>query len=170
MTDAHFARARADAASDGGATAGVDAGDDTGAAAGKLADGVIVIVAAVILDDEGRLLLVRKRGTTSYMQAGGKPDAGEAPRDALVRELHEELGVRVTPGSLEHLGRFDAAAANERGFVVDAEVYSVRLESAAVASAEIEEVVWLTRAEASRLPIAPLTSDVLAPLLGAAWR
>jgi len=51
--------------------------------------GVIVIVAAVIVDADGRLLLVRKRGTERFMQAGGKIDAGETPAVALMRELHE---------------------------------------------------------------------------------
>ncbi|WP_245449171.1 NUDIX domain-containing protein [Ensifer sp. NM-2] len=35
----------------------------------------------------GNTLLVRKRGTRSFMQAGGKIEAGETPREALSREL-----------------------------------------------------------------------------------
>jgi 8-oxo-dGTP diphosphatase len=130
--------------------------------------GVIVIVAAVIVDGAGRLLLVRKRGTHRFMQAGGKIDPGEAAADALARELHEELGVVVEASDLEYLGRFDADAANEAGFVVDARVYAADLgtgAAAAVASAEIDELVWVTPAEALDLPLAPLTSDVLMPLL-----
>ena len=38
---------------------------------------VISVVAAVIRDDSGRVLLVRKRGTTAFMQPGGKRDTGE---------------------------------------------------------------------------------------------
>jgi 8-oxo-dGTP diphosphatase len=136
------------------------------------APGVIVIVASVIVDADGRLLLVRKRGTDSFMQAGGKPDPGEAPRDALVRELHEELGLVVDPVALHALGRFHAPAANESGWVVDAEVFRVPASvahSSAVASAEIEELAWVTRAEAASMRIAPLTSDVLAPVMGDDW-
>ena len=33
---------------------------------------VIRIVAAVVLDDRHRVLVVRKRGTTAFMQPGGK--------------------------------------------------------------------------------------------------
>jgi 8-oxo-dGTP diphosphatase len=135
--------------------------------------GTIVIVASVIIDGDGRLLLVRKRGTDSFMQAGGKPDPGEAPRDALVRELHEELGIVVDPTALESLGRFHAPAANESGWVVDAEVFRVPASvthSLAVASAEIEELAWVTRGEAASMRIAPLTSEVLAPVMGDAWR
>ncbi len=46
---------------------------------------VIRVVAALIDDTEGRLLLVRKRGTRRFMQSGGKPEAGESARAALVR-------------------------------------------------------------------------------------
>lgn len=126
---------------------------------------VIVIVAAIIVDDDGRLLLVRKRGTERFMQAGGKIDAGETPAVALMRELHEELLLVVEPGDLDYLGRFHAPAANEAGFVVDAEVFFVSVRGVAVASAEIDELVWVTPLEALGIPLAPLTSEVLLPLL-----
>lgn len=131
-------------------------------------DGIIVIVAAVIVDSAGRLLLVRKRGTDRFMQAGGKIDPGERPADALARELHEELGVVVDASDLEYLGRYEADAANEAGYVVDARVYAVDLgagAAAAAASAEIDELVWVTPTEALTLKLAPLTSEVLMPVL-----
>jgi len=126
---------------------------------------VIVIVAAIIVDADGRLLLVRKRGTERFMQAGGKIDPGETAAVALVRELHEELLLVVAPGDLDYLGRFHAPAANEAGHVVDAEVYFVSVTGTAVASAEIDELVWVSPADALDLPLAPLTSEVLLPLL-----
>ena len=126
---------------------------------------VIVIVAAVIVDERGRLLLVRKRGTTRFMQAGGKIDAGETAAEALIRELHEELTLVVEPDDLDYLGRFHAPAANEAGHVVDAEVFTVSVRGEAVASAEIDQLVWVSPLEALDIPLAPLTSDVLLPLL-----
>ena len=125
----------------------------------------IVIVAAVIVDDAGRLLLVRKRGTERFMQAGGKIDDGETPAVALMRELGEELAIEVLPGDLDYLGRFHAPAANEAGHVVDAEVYFVSVRGEAVASAEIDELVWVSPLEALKIPLAPLTGEVLLPLL-----
>ena len=50
---------------------------------------VVQIVAAVILDVAGRVLLVRKEGTDAFMQPGGKREAGETDLIALARELHE---------------------------------------------------------------------------------
>jgi hypothetical protein len=43
----------------------------------------IHIVAAVILDDRGRALVVRKHGASRFIQPGGKPEPGEAPLQAL---------------------------------------------------------------------------------------
>lgn len=43
-----------------------------------MSERTISIVAALIRDDAGRLLLVRKRGTLAFMQPGGKRDAGES--------------------------------------------------------------------------------------------
>jgi 8-oxo-dGTP diphosphatase len=114
------------------------------------------IVAAVIRDPEGRWLLVRKRGTTAFMQPGGKLEPGEAPDDALVRELKEELGLTVGTGELGHVGRFTAAAANEAGFDVDADVYTAPLAGPVAPLAEIEEMRWVGPEESGDLELAPL--------------
>lgn len=39
---------------------------------------LITVAAAIILNEKGELLLVRKRGTLFYMQVGGKLENGEA--------------------------------------------------------------------------------------------
>src|SRR4029453_3123025 len=44
---------------------------------GLVTGGVISVVAALIRDGDGRVLLVRKHGTSAFMQPGGKRDAGE---------------------------------------------------------------------------------------------
>ena len=85
----------------------------------------IHVSAAVITDAEGRLLLVRKAGTTAFMQPGGKPEPNETPAETLVRELAEEVGLRIHSDALEALGTFAASAANEPGFEVVADVFRV---------------------------------------------
>lgn len=125
---------------------------------------IIRIAAALLIDPQGRTLLVRKRGTQAFMQPGGKIDAGESPKAALVRELHEELGLRLDPAQAVYLGQFSAPAANEPGFEVQAELFRVDSAEDVAPAAEIEEVVWLATDQATDLELAPLTRDLILPL------
>jgi 8-oxo-dGTP diphosphatase len=129
-----------------------------------LSEGIIPVVAALIRDSDGRVLLVRKRGTAAFMQPGGKRDAGETDVAALVREIDEELGCRATASSARPLGVFDAPAANEPGFTVRAAVYAVDVEGAIAPKAEIDQVVWVDPQAPPDLPFAPLTRDHVLPL------
>ncbi|WP_027594173.1 NUDIX domain-containing protein [Pseudomonas sp. LAIL14HWK12:I7] len=122
------------------------------------------IAAALLIAPQGRTLLVRKRGTVAFMQPGGKIDAGESPVEALVRELHEELGLRIDPAQAIHLGQFSAPAANEPGYQVQAELFRVDSAEAVTPAAEIEEVVWLAADQAPAFELAPLTRDLILPL------
>lgn len=126
---------------------------------------VIRVSAALIVDDAGRLLVVRKRGTTVFMQPGGKPDPGENPAQTLSRELAEELGASVPVEALEPLGSFTAAAANEAGATVVAEVFRARLEGPIAAAAEIAELRWVHPREFANLALAPLITEHMLPLL-----
>lgn len=125
---------------------------------------IIRIAAALLIDPQGRTLLVRKRGTQAFMQPGGKIDAGETPVQALVRELHEELGLHIDPAQAIALGQFSAPAANEPGFAVRAELFRVDCAEAVAPAAEIEEVIWLAADQAVELALAPLTRDLILPL------
>jgi 8-oxo-dGTP diphosphatase len=124
----------------------------------------ISVVAALIRDEAGRVLLVRKRGTLAFMQPGGKRDPGEGDVAALAREIDEELGCRVVPESVTPLGVFDAAAANEPGLNVRASVYSVDVVGAVVPCAEIDEVIWIQPSAPHGIHLAPLTRDHVLPL------
>jgi 8-oxo-dGTP pyrophosphatase MutT (NUDIX family) len=57
---------------------------------------LIPAVAAVIRDDQGRVLLVQTRAGFWSLPAGAI-DPGEAPREAVVRETREETGLEVRP-------------------------------------------------------------------------
>ena len=124
----------------------------------------IRIVAALIRDEAGRVLLVRKRGTASFMQPGGKRDPGEDDVTALTRELDEELGCRVVPRSVASLGTFECQAANETDRRVEAAVYAVDVVGGVAARAEIDEIRWIDPAAPGDLDLAPLTRDHVLPL------
>jgi 8-oxo-dGTP diphosphatase len=126
---------------------------------------VIRVVAAVIVDADGRVLLVRKRGTTAFMQPGGKIDAGESAVEALQREITEELGLSVPSSAIRPLGRHIAEAANEPGHVVDAELFMVSVEGQPLAAAEIDEIVWIDPATPGDIELAPLTREAVFSLL-----
>ena len=131
----------------------------------------IHVSAAVIVDDAGKVLVVRKEGTTRFMQPGGKPEPGETPAQTLIRELHEELGLRLDEGDLVPLGTFVSAAANELGHRVIAEAFSVSIAAAqVVVQAELAELRWITPADAETLPLAPLSVEHLLPLAWPATR
>lgn len=120
----------------------------------------IHVSAAVIRDGAGRLLLVRKQGTTSFMQPGGKPEPGESGAETLVRELAEELGVVIGMHVLRSRGVFRAPAANEPGFDVVANVFDVDLgDQVPSAAAEIAELRWVGADEAQTIDVAPLARE-----------
>ncbi len=121
------------------------------------------IVTAVIRDEGGRMLLVRKRGTTTFMKPGGKRDGGESDLATLARELDEELGCRLVGAEL--LGHFSAPAANEAGFIVQSATYLARVEGDIAARAEIEELAWIDPAAPGDLRLAPLLTEKVLPML-----
>lgn len=122
------------------------------------------IAAACLLDDAGRLLLVRKRGTLAFMLPGGKREPGESPLQALLRELQEELGLNLPASALRPLGNFQAAAANEADTRVDAHVFVASLPHPVSAAAELEELAWLEDGRHPE-PLAPLLREKVLPAL-----
>lgn len=124
---------------------------------------VLDIVTAVIRDEAGRMLLVRKRGTVTFMKPGGKRDSGEDDLSTLARELDEELGCRLVEAEL--LGRFAAPAANEAGFTVQSATYLATVEGDIAARAEIEELAWIDPAAPGDLRLAPLLTQAVLPAL-----
>ena len=57
----------------------------------------ILVVAAALIDKDGRVLLAQRPPNKSmaglWEFPGGKVEDGENPEDALIRELNEELGI-----------------------------------------------------------------------------
>lgn len=121
---------------------------------------VITVAAAVILNEQHQLLLVRKKNTSAFMQVGGKLEPNESPEACMLREIEEEIG---TEASIEQfIGRFETATANEPDHLLVAYVYHVTLEQAPIFQAEIAEMRWIDLDECDK-NLAPLTTEVVIP-------
>lgn len=115
----------------------------------------------MICNDQGKVLLVRKRGTSFFMQAGGKIEQGEDPLVTLERELKEELSFVIVEEDCRYLGKFSAKAANEENAMVEAEIYHIKSNLKVTAQSEIEQLIWIDPRNLGSLKVAPLTRKLL---------
>ncbi len=85
-----------------------------------------VVVTAGLMTGQGRVLLAQRREGDEqgllWEFPGGKVEEGEEPRQALVREIREELGVEVAAGEL-----FDATYHSYPGRRILLLVYRCRI-------------------------------------------
>jgi 8-oxo-dGTP diphosphatase len=112
-------------------------------------------VGAVVVDDEGQLLVVRRGrppGQGLWSLPGGRVEPGEADVDAVVRETLEETGLEVTVDRL-------IGAVTRPG--LGGAIYDIRDYAAAVAGGglrpgdDADEVRWVTPGELHALPTTP---------------
>jgi 8-oxo-dGTP diphosphatase len=68
---------------------------------------VVLVAAIALLDADNRVLLAQRPAGKSmaglWEFPGGKIEAGETPEAALIRELHEELGIDIRASCLAPL-------------------------------------------------------------------
>lgn len=120
----------------------------------------ITVAAAVILNEQNQLLLVRKQNTQAFMQVGGKLESNEAPEIAIQREILEEIACESE--IKQFIGRFETAAANEPDHLLVSYVYEVKLKQTPRIAAEIAEMKWIDLEDQATL-LAPLTQHVVIP-------
>jgi len=86
----------------------------------------LVVVAVALIDAKGRVLLAERPSEKHleglYEFPGGKIESTESPEEALVRELDEELGVRVEAEDLIPI-TFASHAYQDKGFHLLMPVY-----------------------------------------------
>ncbi|WP_180105321.1 NUDIX domain-containing protein [Acinetobacter sp. YH12108] len=121
---------------------------------------VIRIAAAIILNEQNQILLVRKKDTDFFMHVGGKLEPNELPEAALSREVLEETGCEME--ILSYIGKYETVAANELNHSLVSYLYQVKLKSQPQVQAELAEMQWVDLNHPD-LPLAPLTRDISIP-------
>jgi 8-oxo-dGTP diphosphatase len=104
------------------------------------------VVAALIFKHEQILVCQRTRHQTMPLKwefPGGKIEEGEQPRDALRRELNEELGIDATIG--EEVARIRHEYKN--GSAVELRFYAVREYKGELENRIFKDMRWAIRSE-----------------------
>ena len=104
--------------------------------------------AALAYVRDRRMLQTRSVGNPAFYMAGGKLDDGESARDALHREIREELGTSLVPATVAELGVFRAEAyGHPAGTQLHMTCYLAELADDPRATSEIAELRYFTVAE-----------------------
>src|SRR5215472_9437380 len=128
-----------------------------------------VLVAAAILVEDGRVLVTQRKTGTHLAGAwefpGGKVEAGEDPREALRRELREELGIDARVGEIVDVTfhRYDEAEKAVLLLFFDA----VRVAgSPAPQALDVAAFMWATAGELDPAAFPPADVAVLSKVRG----
>jgi 8-oxo-dGTP diphosphatase len=122
-----------------------------------------LVVAAVMADERDRFLMARRR-PGSHLEGlwefpGGAMEEGETPAEALVREVEEELGVRVAVGE-----PLTFAWHRDEGRDVLLLFFSARIVSGHPHGREGQEIRWVPRAQLAALAVPPADQALLRAL------
>lgn len=123
--------------------------------------------AGIIIEDK-KLLFTRAKDMEIFIDPGGKIEEGEAAKQALVRELKEELSIDVDEADLELFGEYTAEAANHTGRTVHMQAFIVKKYSGEIAAnSEIEELRWVTSDVPSDIKVGSIFGGEVLPALKA---
>ena len=127
----------------------------------------LTVVAAALVDGEGRVLLQRRapdRAMAGLWEfPGGKMEAGETPEAALVRELEEELGIEVEAEWLAP-ACFASAALDARHMILL--LYLCRIWRGEARPLDAAALQWVSPREMTGLAMPPADRPLI-PLLEA---
>ena len=129
----------------------------------------LLVVAAALLDAQGRILLAKrpegKRLAGLWEFPGGKVERDETPEQALIREMREELGLDLT-GSC--LAPFTFVSENAGPFHLLMPLYVVRRWRGVPTPREGQTLEWVSASDLGRypmpdpdLPLIPLLQELL---------
>ena len=124
---------------------------------------LLLVVAAALVDVDGRVLIGRrpsgKQMAGLWEFPGGKVEAGETPEAALIRELHEELGITARRDCLA--ASVFASHAYE-GFHLLMPLYLLRRWEGQVERREHAALAWAKPADLFGYPMPPADAPLCA--------
>jgi 8-oxo-dGTP diphosphatase len=102
-------------------------------------------VVAAVIERNGSILIAQRKRTAQHPLKwefpGGKVEPDETPEAAVVRELHEELGIRPQVGP--ELGRYEFQY--EGRWPIMLMFYRVAEFSGEPKNLDFEQILWVTR-------------------------
>lgn len=117
---------------------------------------VILVSAVALIDVDGRVLLAKRPEGKSmaglWEFPGGKVEPGETPEAALIRELHEELGIDTWKSCLAPL-TFASHAYDD--FHLLMLVFACRKWQGTPQSRENQELAWVRAKDLRNYPMPP---------------
>lgn len=126
---------------------------------------MILVSAVALIDRDGRVLLAQRPEGKSmaglWEFPGGKVEKGETPEAALVRELHEELGIETWDSCLAPL---TFASHKYEDFHLLMPLYACRKWSGIVQPQEGQTLKWVAARDLSKYPM-PAADLPLIPIL-----
>jgi 8-oxo-dGTP diphosphatase len=126
---------------------------------------LLLVVAAALVDGDGRVLLAQrppgKAMAGLWEFPGGKVQAGETPEAALVRELHEELGIEIRQSCLAPL---TFASHSYDGFHLLMPLYVCRVWEGAPIAREHQALTWVAPDCLTSYPMPPADVPLVACL------
>lgn len=127
--------------------------------AAPVATSLVVAVTAVVLDNAGRLLLIRRTDNDQYSIPGGAQEIGETPAAAVRREVVEETGIDIDVTGLvgvfsdpSHVIAYDDGEVRQEFSVC---FHARPIGGHARRSDESSEVLWADPTQLSDLPMHP---------------
>lgn len=113
---------------------------------------LLIDTVAWVLIVDGRILCARPRGKNVFYIPGGKREGAETDLQTLLREIDEELTVALRPGTVTHIGTYEAELHGPTPGSVRMACYSADYAGTLAPSSEIAEIAWFSYADRGRVP------------------